>query len=488
MMMLPTLARPDARNMLVVGLGGASRLDAVPPAIESVTIVEIEEEIVRANRFLSDRRAFDAFADPRFEVKLGDVRGSLLLSTKRYDAIVSQPSHPWTAGSANLYTVEFFELVRSRLREDGVFVQWMGLHFIDSSLYRTLLASLADVFAYVRVYQPDAGGLLFLSSNAPLALEQTATDSIEVSRDFFSRQGLRVAEDVAARLVSDATSVRAPADVQRNHDRDNRLAMESPRVAVGDALASDGFDFVDLEALVRESTTLDRPYLVRTLAQNDHPRRARRIVREIQGPLRELAQAWLELEGAKPSGALRRAETVEPSALDEAALEWREAIRLFARLQIGDRSVLEDPSLLRSESVRTVAHGLALEDSGEWQELASLDAPLAQTDRSSPLRPAILDLRAKWRAEVGSAAQAEQGLAFVEERLHVSSKDADLLVLRARLAQRCDRADETMSSIELLARTRKATRSHFEIARSTLARLSDSPRRRALERLLARAG
>ena len=54
-----------------------------------------------------------------------------MLTDLRYGAIVSQPSHPWTAGASHLYTRDFFEQVRGRLAPGGVFVQWMGLQFVD---------------------------------------------------------------------------------------------------------------------------------------------------------------------------------------------------------------------------------------------------------------------------------------------------------------------------------------------------------------------
>ena len=49
-----------------------------------------------------------------------DARGALLLTDAHYGAVVSQPSHPWTAGSAHLYTREFFALCLEHLGPQGV--------------------------------------------------------------------------------------------------------------------------------------------------------------------------------------------------------------------------------------------------------------------------------------------------------------------------------------------------------------------------------
>ena len=160
---LPTLARPDARSMLVIGLGGGSHLEAIPSAIQSIDVVELEPEVIRANQILGPKRRRDPLSDPRIRLIANDARGSLLLTDKRYDAIVSQPSHPWTAGSSHLYTREFFELARDHLNPDGVLLQWMGLSFVDEPLLRTLVATLLEVFPHVMAYRPVAGGMLFLA-------------------------------------------------------------------------------------------------------------------------------------------------------------------------------------------------------------------------------------------------------------------------------------------------------------------------------------
>ena len=161
------LARPSARSLLVVGLGGGTALETVPSTVERIDVVEIEPEVVAANRAVGDRRWRDPLADPRLHLHLNDARNALLLTDTRFDAIVSQPSHPWSAGASHLYTREFFELAKSRLAPDGVFTQWIGFGFVDESLFRSLLATLTAVFENVRVYSPPPqGGALFIASDA----------------------------------------------------------------------------------------------------------------------------------------------------------------------------------------------------------------------------------------------------------------------------------------------------------------------------------
>ena len=102
-----------------------------------------------------------------------------MLGNARFGAVISQPSHPWTAGAAHLFTREFFRLVESRLEPEGVFVQWISTYFLDDELLRTLIATLLDVFPEVEVYAPPPGeSLLFLASRTPLAVEATGAASL----------------------------------------------------------------------------------------------------------------------------------------------------------------------------------------------------------------------------------------------------------------------------------------------------------------------
>ncbi|MEM7357155.1 MAG: fused MFS/spermidine synthase, partial [Acidobacteriota bacterium] len=105
--LLPLLVRPQTSSLLVVGLGAGVTVEDVPASVESIHVVELESEVVRANRQLAAQRWRDPLADPRLSLHTNDARGALRLTGRRFDAIVSQPSHPWTSGASHLFTREF---------------------------------------------------------------------------------------------------------------------------------------------------------------------------------------------------------------------------------------------------------------------------------------------------------------------------------------------------------------------------------------------
>ncbi|MBW2270614.1 MAG: fused MFS/spermidine synthase, partial [Deltaproteobacteria bacterium] len=164
-------------------------------------------------------------------IYLNDARGALALSEQTYDAVVAQASHPWTAGASHLYTREFFELVKKRLSDEGVFVQWMGTAFVDLPLLRSLIASLADVFPHVNVVLPRGGSLLFVGSKASFDLVDNATVALERFADDYTLWGVDDVEDFVAVHSLDDSQVRAfAAGAPLTTDDHNLLAARSARL------------------------------------------------------------------------------------------------------------------------------------------------------------------------------------------------------------------------------------------------------------------
>ncbi|HTU65420.1 MAG TPA: fused MFS/spermidine synthase [Steroidobacteraceae bacterium] len=273
---IAAIARPAARDMLVVGFGGGVVIENVPPSIERVDVIELEPKVIEANAKSVALRRRNPLGDSRVNIVLNDARGALQLTRKKYDAIVSQPSHPWTAGASHLYTREFMQLAHEHLNPDGVFVQWMNVIFMDADVLRSLTATLLDVYKEVRVYRPDPNTLLLLASDAPLNLETNLATTGEPLRSaplHYQRFGINNAEDLVSALYLDTAGARRfAADAPIITDDDNRMATSSVyerslglngdssgRLLAGEdpLRAADSFVYRDLR------TQLDFPYIAR---------------------------------------------------------------------------------------------------------------------------------------------------------------------------------------------------------------------------------
>lgn len=227
---LPSVVRPSIDSMMIIGLGGGVAASAVPPSVASVDVVEISDSVLEANRAVAPVRDRDPLQDDRIRIVLNDARNALALTDKTYDSIVSQPSHPWTAGASHLYTREFAAIVRRHLNPGGIFLQWMASDFVNDSLVASMSATLLDVFPFARMYQPQPGLLLFVASDQPIRPEWDPDWSIpDVDVDAQRRMGIETQTHLLATLSLDDEAMQQVAqlgDVIR--DERNLLAMQAP--------------------------------------------------------------------------------------------------------------------------------------------------------------------------------------------------------------------------------------------------------------------
>jgi spermidine synthase len=172
---LPTVYGDSPDRAMVIGLGaGHSTAVVLGGPYQKVDVVELEGAVVRAARFLYQtvERPFP-LDDERATLVVDDARAQLALSEPgRFDAVVSQPSHPWLAGSSALYTREFFQEVSRALSDEGVFALWTNLFRIRPRQVRMILATLLDVFPHVHAYVVEGSSMLFAASSEPLDLDE----------------------------------------------------------------------------------------------------------------------------------------------------------------------------------------------------------------------------------------------------------------------------------------------------------------------------
>ncbi len=143
---LPLLLHENPREVGIVGLGSGVTLGAaLSHPIARADVVEISPEVVEASRYFSDANGH-ALDDPRGHLIVGDGRSHLLLTSRQYDVIISEPSNPWIAGVAALFTREFFLAARDRLAPGGLICQWAHTYNISDADLRSIVATFTSVF------------------------------------------------------------------------------------------------------------------------------------------------------------------------------------------------------------------------------------------------------------------------------------------------------------------------------------------------------
>ena len=233
---LPFFYRPEAETVMMLGLAagysaGSAALHSGPKVID---LVEIEERIVEASHFF-DEWNHHPLDDPRVVMKVNDARNHLNLTPDgHYDLIVAEPSNPWLTGVSNLFTKEYFEMGKRKLKAGGIWSQWIQIYGMDTEDVRSLLGTFSDVYPHVNLFSTikDAD-LVLVGSDAPLEMSvqrfsATIDANPKVKADLLEIE-IDSAYDLLARFRLDRAKLQELSrGVERNTDDNMRVEYSAP--------------------------------------------------------------------------------------------------------------------------------------------------------------------------------------------------------------------------------------------------------------------
>jgi len=143
---VPLIFHPDPENVMVLGLAsGMTSGEVLQYPVSRMDALEINRQVVRACEIFTPWNN-NCLTDPRSRIIVQDGRNHLELTKETYDVIISEPSNPWMAGLANLYTLEFFQTVRRHLNDNGIFVQWIHSYEMDWYTFSMAGRTFSEVF------------------------------------------------------------------------------------------------------------------------------------------------------------------------------------------------------------------------------------------------------------------------------------------------------------------------------------------------------
>lgn len=270
---LPMQFVENPRDVLIIGLasGISAGTASLSSEVESLGIVEIEPSIEEGAAFFSDWN-HDVLNDPRVEVIHNDARNHLLLSPpSSFDVVVSEPSNPWISGVANLFTREFIELGKTRLKPGGVWSQWIQMYGMDREDLLSLLKTFKDVYPHVLVYASiDYADLVVVGSESPLDTSaEAATRALErhgLTEDL-GRVGIYSFVELASLLIMDGVSIETiSSGVPLNTD-DNMIIEYSAPLNLHRETREENFEVLLSNAVVPDESLGSAPDLWLQLAR-----------------------------------------------------------------------------------------------------------------------------------------------------------------------------------------------------------------------------
>ncbi len=377
---LPLLLHPSPRRVGIVGLGsGVTAGAALVHPVEEVEVIEIAPEVVRASAWFA-RDNSGALDDPRTRLIVGDARSHLALGRRPYDVIISEPSNPWMAGVASLFTREFFANLRARLAPGGIVCQWAHTYDISDRDLRSIVATFLSVFPAGGLWLVGDADVLLVAGEKPV---DALLDNVAIA---WKRPG--VAADLAT------VGVRTP------------FGLLSLFVAAGPELAA-YTSGAPLQTDDRMALEFTAPRGVYEAAGEDNARR-----------LRELAEHVVQPE------AVRAALAAATGA------DWK-ARGLFLLQAESPKAAYDD--LARAASA----------DPGDLETLLALERAAAPAGRLEDLLRLLTELSERSAGSVtariaasrllASTGQAERALAVIQEAVGLAPDDGRVLAQQASI-------------------------------------------------------
>lgn len=231
--LLGPVLHKSARQVLVIGLGTGESAGwaAAVEGVESVDVVELEPSIVEMARRCRTVNC-DVLNNPHFQLHDNDAREYLLTTKQSYDCIVSEPSNPYRAGIATLYTREFYESAANRLTQDGLFLQWLQGYEVDERTVAIVLQTMKTVFPEIQVWRTKARDMVLVCSKSPNAFRYDSEDiqsrlrKPTIAEGLDRAWGVRDVEGVLAHFVCGTKTIDrllSKADHRTNTDDRNLL-------------------------------------------------------------------------------------------------------------------------------------------------------------------------------------------------------------------------------------------------------------------------
>lgn len=209
---LPMALHPGIESSLLISYGLGSTAEALlsDPQLKTLQVVDISAEILAASRLTHAGRA-EPLDDPRVTITLQDGRHHLLTDPQQYDLITGEPPPPRLAGVVNLYTSEYFNLIRARLKPNGLTTYWLPVDQLTAASSQAILAAFCSAFPDCSLWSGSNYNWILLGSRdgaQPVSANQLErlwqTPSI---RPNLTALGFETAAQLGTSFIADAEQI-----------------------------------------------------------------------------------------------------------------------------------------------------------------------------------------------------------------------------------------------------------------------------------------
>jgi predicted membrane-bound spermidine synthase len=204
---------PESRRALLIcyGVGNTAKALTDSRQLDTIDVVDISRDILALSGVPYPPPARSPLLDPRVRVHVEDGRFFLLNTTERFDLITAEPPPPKGAGMANLYSRQYFELVRARLADGGVATYWLPVDQLVLEESRSIVRAFCESFAECTLWTGGGGEWMLAGrrdGRGPVSLDAFTRQwrDPQVAPEM-RRLALEVPETLGALFVADAAQL-----------------------------------------------------------------------------------------------------------------------------------------------------------------------------------------------------------------------------------------------------------------------------------------
>jgi spermidine synthase len=234
---IPSQFTQNFGRALQIGLGtGQSAYSLARMGFHNVDIAEYAPGIVHAASRWFDSVNGGVLADPNVRLHLEDGRNFLQLTPEHsFDVISIEITSVWFAGATNLYSREFYEMAKSRLRSGGALQQWIQFHHTRPRELGVQIATLRSVFPYVSMWSSGGQGMMIATARPQ---ELTVARHDDLTRRLRSLDNIPETQRASLEAQVFDSRVLSPVDVDRllsqggygiNTDHNRWIEYATPR-------------------------------------------------------------------------------------------------------------------------------------------------------------------------------------------------------------------------------------------------------------------
>lgn len=188
----PEAVLPHPRSALLICFGTGATASALveDSRLTSIDVVDISRDVLAGSRIVYPEPGANPLADPRVTTHVEDGRFFLSAARRKYDIITAEPPPPMMAGVVNLYSREYFALMRDRLADGGMVTYWLPVFELSEADVKAIIRAFADVFPHTSLWTGDNFNWMLVGVKKPKG-PKSAADFAILWQDPVLGRGLR---------------------------------------------------------------------------------------------------------------------------------------------------------------------------------------------------------------------------------------------------------------------------------------------------------